>query len=129
MRREGWERLLNEHIEKPARFQWGQNDCALWCADWVRKATGQDFASHWRGRYSSEDELRELLLEHGYEAAEDIASDVLPEMHPAFAQRGDIVLHPQGCLGICNGILSYFLTADGVTTIKTANCLRAWKVR
>ena len=131
MRIEGWESLLNHHIEQARLvvFEWGQNDCALWSADWVRMATGTDFSSQWRGLYISEAELSELMLERGFTEPQDIPTAVgLPAMHPAFAQRGDIVLHPQGCLGICNGIGSYFLMERGVTVIRTRDCLNAWKV-
>ena len=47
----------------------------------------------------------------------------------AFAQRGDIVLNAQGCLGICNGVMSYFLMERGVTRFRTRECTKAWKVR
>lgn len=32
-------------------FRWGERDCALFVADWVRLVTGRDPASHLRGRY------------------------------------------------------------------------------
>lgn len=132
MRVEGWESLLNEHLVQARHidFEWGINDCALWSADWVKKANGNDFAAPWRGRYASEEELRELLTGMEIELPADIADEVgLPRIEVPFAQRGDIVLHPQGCLGICNGIASYFLMERGVTTIRTRDCTKAWKVR
>ncbi len=132
MRNEGWESLLNEHIEQAQGivFEWGMNDCALWAADWVNKATGNDFASQWRGLYTSEAELTALMAERELELPGDIADDVgLPLMDVPFAQRGDIVQHPQGCLGICNGVHSYFLMERGVTRIRTKDCVKAWKVR
>ncbi|WP_152051834.1 DUF6950 family protein [Tautonia marina] len=131
MRNEGWEAILAEHIEQARNnaFEWGMNDCALWSADWVRKATGEDFASTWRGRYTTETELNALLAAMDIESPGDIASEHLPEMDVPFAQRGDIVLHPQGCLGICNGLDSYFLMEQGVTRIRTRNCVKAWAVR
>lgn len=131
MRIEGWESLLNEHIEqaKDIVFEWGMNDCALWSADWVNKATGNNFASQWRGLYTSEAELNALMAERELDLPADIADEVgLPQMDVPFAQRGDIVEHPQGCLGICNGLHSYFLMERGVTRIRTRDCVRAWRV-
>lgn len=130
MRIEGWEGLLNEHFEeaRTAAFEWGMNDCALWSADWVKKATGEDFASAWRGRYTTEEELKALLDSMDVSNPEAIADAHLPRMNVAFAQRGDIVMW-QGCLGVCNGIASYFLMERGVTTVKTRNCTVAWKMR
>lgn len=131
MRVEGWERLLNEHIEQAAlvEFAWGDHDCALWSADWVKKVTANDFTSCWRGLYSNEDELKALLIARGIRQPEDIADEVgLPQIPVGLAQRGDIVLW-QGCLGICNGIDSYFLIERGVTQVRTKACTRAWEVR
>ena len=47
-------------------------------------------------------------------------------LHPKIV--ADIVLHPQGCLGICDGLVSYFLMVDGVTRLHTHHCRAAWKV-
>lgn len=130
MRIEGWESLLNAHTETVMPFQWGHNDCALWCADWVNIATGRDFASQWRGLYATERELNDLLASRGFAGPAEIPASVgLPSMHPAFAKRGDIVLNAQGCLGICNGIGSYFLIERGITAFRTNTCTHAWKVR
>ena len=131
MRIEGWESLLNAYIEqaKTLAFEWGHFDCALWSADWVRIATGNDFASQWRGLYATEAELAGLLADRGFDSPQDIPTSVgLPAMHPAFAKRGDIVLNEQGCLGICNGVVSYFLMERGVTMFRTLSCTYAWKV-
>lgn len=127
MRVEGWEALLAEFTATPQPFAWGRADCALWCADWVALATGQDFTSDWRERYSSEAELAALLAARGLASPADIPGAVgLEEINPAFAQRGDVVLHPQGCLGVCTGLLAVFLTETGLTTLRGR--ARAWRV-
>ena len=127
MRIEGWEAALAEFTSNPPPFAWGQADCALWCADWVALATGQDFAGDWRGEYSSEAELGVLLAARGLTSHGDIPGSVgLEEINPAFAQRGDIVMHTQGCLGICTGLLAVYLTETGLTTLR-GRC-RAWRV-
>lgn len=132
MRVQNWPVLLTEHIEqaKNAEFVWGQNDCALWCADWVLKATKRDFASQWRGRYESEEELNALLAAMDIAGPECLPDAVEMRQHQmvTLAQRGDIVLIEQGCLGICNGIDSYFLMERGVTRFRTEKCVRSWKV-
>ena len=127
MRTEGWEALLAEYVSAAPAFAWGQADCALWCADWVALATGTDFTGDWVGRYSSEAELQALLAARGLASHADIPGSVgLEEINPAFAQRGDVVLHPQGCLGICTGLLAVFLTESGLTTLRGRS--RAWRV-
>ncbi|QEG30285.1 hypothetical protein GobsT_50890 [Gemmata obscuriglobus] len=129
-RTEGWEQLLNDHIERARDlvFQWGTTDCALWCAEWVTIATGEDFAEPWRGRYESEVELNALLVAMDLTGPADIADLALPRVAVAFAQRGDVVLWQNG-LGICNGTHSHFLTERGVTRARTRDCTAAWQVR
>lgn len=130
MRVQGWESLLADHVQKAAvtAFAWGSNDCALWCAEWVRIATGADLGSEWRGLYSSEEELQSLMGERGFFSPSDIADMHLTPKPLNFARRGDIVLHPIGALGICLGASSYFLMESGVARIGTLRCLRAWEV-
>lgn len=130
MRVSGWESLLNTFLETPVAFAWGEHDCALWSADWVALCTGRDFGPDWRGLYASEAELTALLAFRGLASYQDIPGSVgLEEIAPGFAQRGDIVLHAQGCLGIANGVWSFFLTAGGLTRLRTRDCVRAWAVR
>jgi hypothetical protein len=130
MRIEGWEQRLHDHIQqgRSITFQWGENDCALWSADWASKATGKDFVSQWRGKYHTEAGLQEIMLERGFATPSDIADEALAPVGLPFTQRGDIVLHPQGCLGVCDGIVSYFLMEKGITRLHTASCVKAWKV-
>lgn len=129
MRKEGWERLLEAHLHESSGFAWGERDCALWCAEWVRKATGNDLGTTWRGRYTTEAGAKRLMIRRGYDAPEEIADESLMSVPVPLARRGDIVLHPtQGCLGICNGVYSHFLTGEGPTRVETLACSRAWRV-
>jgi hypothetical protein len=128
MRCENWPSLLSDHLENAPAFQWGQNDCALWSADWVKKATGVDLTQDWRGNYSTSEEAKTFATSKGFSSYAKIASASLLPKQVAFAHRGDIVLHPQGCLGICNGLYSHFLTETGTIRFPTLNCLRAWRV-
>jgi hypothetical protein len=131
MRNEGWEAILHDHINqaRASDFRWGTLDCAMWCAGWILKATGNDLASAWRGQYSDEETLQKLMQREGFSSYEAIAdSTPLPAIPVSLAQRGDIMLHPQNCLGICNGISTYFLTDKGFLRFPTLKCLKAWKV-
>ena len=128
MRIEGWEVRLAEYLDAPVGFAWGACDCALWSAGWVNLATGEDFAADWKGRYSTEAELHELLTERGFASPADIPASVgLREVHPRNAQRGDVVIW-NGCLGICAGMDSWFLTESGTTRVRTRLAQRAWRV-
>ena len=130
MRVEGWESLLDQHIREAYRtpFEWGSRDCALWATDWVLKATGQDFGGPWRGKYKTEVGAAKRMKRLGFASVEAIADAHLTECPIGLAQRGDVVLHPQGPLGICMGRHSFFITESSVTSIPTTDCPKAWRV-
>lgn len=46
-------------------FAWGQRDCCIWPADFVRAATGIDPAEGWRGAYSTAWEARKIITREG----------------------------------------------------------------
>ena len=46
-------------------FVWGQRDCCIWPADFVRAATGIDPAEGWRGAYSTAWEARKIITREG----------------------------------------------------------------
>lgn len=130
MRVEGWESLLTEHIEQ-ARYRpfvWGEHDCSLDSADWIRKCTGVDLGSDWRGHYKTKAGATRAMRKRGFLKPADIAANCLSAVPVAFARRGDIVLHPNGALGICNGRASVFVAEDGLLEIPTLSCVRAWRV-
>lgn len=90
MRRNDWPERLAEFVDAHRRvaFRWGENDCALFAADWVLEATGEDPAATWRG-YASESEAQALIDAaggmRGLVSLQERATTLL-------AQRGDVVL-------------------------------------
>lgn len=129
MRKEGWESQLSAYLDASTSFVWGQADCALWSALWVKDCTGQDYTQPWLGKYKTAKGAALRIKKHGFSSVADIASSHLEEISPPLAKRGDIVLHPvQDCLGICNGLRSHFLMEKGTTTVATLACRRAWRV-
>jgi len=130
LRAEGWESLLAGHIKlaysRP--FAWGSHDCVLWCAEWVRLATGADHAEKYRGAYHTAAGAKALLRKKRLASPEAVADRFLRAKPVMLARRGDVVLHPQGVLGICHGHHSHFLTADGVLAVPTLSCPKAWGV-
>lgn len=69
--------MLAEFIEKTRSdpFEWGRNDCALWCASAVAHETGFDPASDLRGTYASWFECRQIVI-----AAGGLGSLIAPRM-------------------------------------------------
>lgn len=59
--------MLSHFIEKTRSdpFEWGRNDCALWCASAVAHETGFDPAADLRGVYSSRFECRQIIMAAG----------------------------------------------------------------
>jgi len=130
VRQEGWESLLAEHIllaySRP--FAWGSHDCVLWCAEWVRKCTGHDHAEKFKGTYSTAAGAKALMRRRKWKSPEAIADKFLLVKPVMLARRGDIVLHPDGPLGICHGRQSHSLTETGVLAIPTLSCPKVWGV-
>jgi hypothetical protein len=130
MRVEGWESLLAAHIHAAYHqpFRWGQHDCALWASAWVGKAAGTDHGVLWRGKYKTELGAARLMKKRGYTVVEAIADAHLTVIPVPYAKRGDLVLHPQGALGIVTGRQSVFLMRERTESIDTLSCLKAWTV-
>ena len=129
MRVQNWPSLLYLHIQDAPDFEWGKSDCVLWCADWIEKATGEDYAEGYRDAYNTEEGAKELLAGMGFDSPSDLADEYLDVVSVMQAMRGDIVLHPtQGCLGICEGMYSFFLMESGLQKIQTIQCMKAWRV-
>lgn len=130
MRVQGWEKLLAAHLDamRMQPFEWGKNDCALSVARWVHACTGKDHFSDWVGKYKTERGAARRMKARGFTSADKIVDATLPIVSVPFARRGDIVLHPNGALGICNGIRSVFVAECGSIEIDTLSCIKAWRV-
>jgi hypothetical protein len=90
MRLIAWPELLADFIEsrRAAPFEWGKNDCCLFCADAVLAMTGEDPATAYRGKYSTDLGARKLIKK----GAGMRGLCPWPSKPAGFAQRGDIVL-------------------------------------
>jgi hypothetical protein len=103
MRLTDWElrlaRAMRKHMQAP--MQYGVCDCYLICADAVLAVTGKEPFKGVRGRYRSEKGAARLLRKRGFETVEQAWASLFAEIHPARAQRGDILIYdtPQGVAG------------------------------
>jgi hypothetical protein len=59
--------MLSDYLKKTCsnNFEWGRNDCALWCASAVAHELGVDPAQDLRGTYSTRFECRQLIISAG----------------------------------------------------------------
>lgn len=143
-RREDWPEELHNAIVtlrmKP--FVWGWVDCALFACACLEAMTGIDHAVWFRGRYRTREEAEAAIAEfcalHGKApglagVAEAIAAERgYPEIAPALAQRGDILLFdqaPLGQLGVCLGPRAAVAAEpQGIGHRRTRDALRAWRI-
>lgn len=118
--------FLSEHQGRA--FSPGEWDCALFAAEWVKASTGQDLAQKFRGKYKTTAAGFKLIAKDGYESHIDIASRVFPEVHPAFAQVGDLAVI-EGAMGVVAGEHVFFLRETGFGIVLLEQAERAFEVR
>jgi hypothetical protein len=121
-------RVLDEARDKP--FDWAGWTCFDFAATVYMALTGKGDPRLAFGSFASE---REAVVAMGHAGgAEAILRTVLGEpIHPATAQRGDIVLvefgnGPQPA--VCSGLLSHAPGVQGLMQIKTLSAFHAWEV-
>jgi len=129
-RREDWAERLFALIEarRETPFRWATHDCCSFAAAAVETMTGTNPIAdlEWHDEVSA---LR-LLKDHG--GIEALASERLGEqITPAFAQRGDVVLHTltgREALGVCIGDRFAAVGDAGVQLVPMSHAVRAWRV-
>jgi hypothetical protein len=123
MRRvEGWRGRLAAYLAASAGrpFEWGRHDCALFAADCIEAMTGEDPAAAFRGRYRSLNGGLKALRKAGHADHVALATALLDEVAPAFAQAGDLAMiaTPEGAaMGIVQGHRVYVLRPEGLATV------------
>jgi hypothetical protein len=121
------------HERANAPFVWGVNDCCMFAADWVMRATGRDPIEALRGSWTDEASASHMLnapgglirLVNTWGAREP-----LPTV--ATAQRGDVILFESGqgpALGICVGEkFAALKPPQGIGYFSMRHALAAWRV-
>ena len=122
-----WENRLGEAIAKwrSQPFRWDR-DCGRWAAACVIAQTGVDPIADLRGQYRTKREALKLLATTPMAERLDA---LFPRVHPALAQRGDIALAQDTCLGVVTGGEALFYFVDGgMTALPRAQWTAAWGV-
>ena len=120
-----------------APFAWGEWDCCMTLANWVRSVRGPDPADHLRGTYSDDAGWRKIVADQGglIRVVEAVArrADML-RIHPDFAQPGDVAVARIGGndfeLGaICTGPDRWVVKLQrGVQRFPATRALAAWRL-
>lgn len=133
MRLPDWKTRLIGYVSDAARrpFQLGVHDCALFSAGAVLAMTGIDYAADWRGRYTTLTGGLRVLRKAGYADHIDLAARHFDEVHPAFADLGDLAVVPTpdgDILGVVQGEMIYGLDHDGIAYTPRVRAVRAFRV-
>jgi len=137
-----WEAALSAFLSacEGLHYVWGEHDCALFAAGAVQAMTGADPAAAFRGRYRSKRTAAKALREIGAGTLETTIDGLFETIAPAFAQRGDLVLH-EGAVGVSAGRFALFVgdalqRGEGDANVAVAGLVRvpraawekAWRV-
>lgn len=135
-RLDDWRARLAAEMDRQRRapFRWGSHDCALGFASGIVEAiTGADLARGYRGKYRTPAAAAQIIADSGADSLGDFVAQRLPEIHPAFAQVGDLgVIEADGPIGqaLCmfdaSGLI--VMTDDGHGRRPRGDALRAFRV-
>ena len=131
MRKDNWPTILDAEIDKARNlaFSWGVHDCSLWVGRVLRAISDFDDVKLFEGAYSDETGAKALLRQKCGGGIVKYLNGRLKAIPILTAGRGDVVYDSaSGAIGICMGSTSFFVTTVGITTLKTADLKRAWKV-
>lgn len=133
MRRfDNWPELLADYIDsrRDMPFEWGENDCCSFAAEWVRIATGRDIYAKWRGRYKGRFGALRFLIVAG--SIINIPESVgLLRIPAGRIRRGDLGGVPtvKGiALGVCTGGRIAAPGPTGLEFIRFNRVKHAWRV-
>lgn len=120
---------LQAAVHRP--FRPGEHDCALFAADCVLAMTGHDLAAPFRGKYRTIKAGITATKKAGLIDHVGVAANALTEVHPAYAQVGDLAVLMDGThavLGVVQGAMIYVLKAEGLGLMPLTDAVRAFRV-
>ena len=133
-----WEDRLTAVLAKSfeRRFEYGAFDCCLFACECIEATTGEDLSLGLRGSYADTVSAALAIRRAGAGDVEMLAASMavrhgLPEIAPAVARQGDIVLSGWDgvmALGVCVGEDALLATQPGLTAIPMHEWLRAWRI-
>jgi hypothetical protein len=133
-RREGWERRLEDVMQAAQHepYVLGQHDCFKVACQAVEALTGVDLWPEWAGRYSTQREALQRIVEYGgsFDGAASRLFGTEPD-NPLFARRGDVLkFEHEGVphLGVCRGRLVMVLGENGLSAVPLRACAHVWKI-
>ena len=126
------------HVRAFAPFAWGTNDCLMFAADGIMAIVGVDVAADFRGRYTDPNGALKTMRDvtgsiDMLTAVSAVAAKygLQKRANALMAQRGDVVLVPEGPRLICAlvGLSGRWVHApgdDGLRNICITQAQHAW---
>lgn len=119
---------------KHTPFVWGQSDCALLAADWLKSYNGVDYAAPFRGRYKTYLGSKRAMSKLGFQSLYEVVFAQLgePLSSPLLAQRGDIVIVETDigeAVGIADGHGVMAQDSEGIEHVPLSQVKTAWRVK
>lgn len=109
-------------------FKWGVNDCCLFSANVIRDKFNIDIAKSFRNKYSTENEANSFIKKYkNIENLVTATTKVKPKYDFTNIKQYSLVLR-KGCLGINNGVRSYFLAEKGLIKVPNRACECYWDI-
>ncbi|WP_054463265.1 hypothetical protein [Phaeobacter sp. 11ANDIMAR09] len=122
---------LRETRAQGAKMRPGRFDCALYAAEWVKRCSGRDLASEWRGTYRRLQDGRAKLRAAGFAGPADLAAKYLVEIDGwQNARPGDIAaIEEDGetAFGIIGGKQIHVLSAIGLDVTRLDRAERVFR--
>lgn len=111
---------ITQHMHTP--FKWGEHDCVLFAAGWVREATRFDHLSD-LPRWSNEREALRILRDHG--GLEAMLDERFDRVHPNLACDGALTIH-KNSVCIFSGAHIVGPGIGGLQFVKRTEAMCAW---
>jgi hypothetical protein len=122
---------LVEYLEDRADWTFGYgpdpktHDCARFVAGGVEAVTGANPLKRFTSEWTTRTGARRVLARHGGMAS--AVSEVMTEISPTMAQRGDVGMTAEGQLVLFDGEMVTGLTPErGLVRLPRAHAVRAW---
>lgn len=126
----GWEDALADYLAevRDRPHSYATHHCLLFVAGAVKAETGVDLAAGHRRKFKTQAGSVRYLRSLGFRSAEAFVDSLLPEVAPAFAHRGDVVIGEDGIPGLCMGDHALFVSEAGLGRAPLGHWVKAWRV-
>ena len=134
-RKPGWEDILAGRISGASKLSYeiGVHDCVIFAAETLAEISPNDFTSVFKNKYKTRKGSLRVIGKYGKTLLEAVSNVINREpLNPRFFSRGcPVIIKDNDGLehvGICLGEQSAFLGEDGLSYVKTLDCIAVWRI-